>query len=159
MSTLDFAEVQHVCRCSRLTFAPAHSTVYALCFLPGVLLWNLFLRVSHQDAGGHGVGLRPRKIQWLHRWVDTMVMNHFLLVIGFLWITDWLRYLQANNIVPMADVTKDILRCSLLLWSECSTVCNLQGSVAKRVSVTFWLKMSIAQYLLSKWELVISQYE
>lgn len=43
-------------------------SVFFSVFYAGVLLRDQLLGVSHQDAGGDGVGLRPGQVQRLHRW-------------------------------------------------------------------------------------------
>lgn len=58
------AEDQHACiRCNAPTFAPQCNHPTPCLFCTGVLLRNQLLGVSHQDAGGHGVGLRPGEVQ------------------------------------------------------------------------------------------------
>lgn len=64
-------EDQHACvRCDAPTFAPQCNHPTPCLFCTGVLLRNQLLGVSHQDAGGHGVGLRPGEVQRLYWWAN-----------------------------------------------------------------------------------------
>ena len=111
----------------------------------GVLLWDLPVGAHQQDSGGDGVGLRPRTLQWLHRWGAggssgssvSLVMNLRILV------SRLSENVWGNNQKSDEHIWQDGPVVSAVNINECNTSCLLvSASCSEEACVRLlWLLM------------------